>query len=90
MKKFIGTLLIASFLCFSFELLAEPFTPSSEPNNSSSNTNTNGDLADTLFNVGIATLLVLGSAYGGIRFYQIRKENREAAREEAREEELWS
>lgn len=44
---------------------------------------------DIIINISITVLLALSVGLGCFRLYNIRKENREAAREEAREDELW-
>jgi heme/copper-type cytochrome/quinol oxidase subunit 2 len=49
----------------------------------------NSDLIGTAINIGLVVLLVLTAILGCIRLYRFRKEQREAAREESREKELW-
>jgi len=47
------------------------------------------DPLGTIINISLIVMLSLTAALGCFRIFRIWKENREAAREEAREKELW-
>ncbi len=47
------------------------------------------NIIDTCINISLAAMLILTDGAGFLKLYLIRKEKRETARENAREEELW-
>ena len=89
MMKFIFIILFAITPGFVHMVTASTGTATEFPGSSPALAMSNSDPIGTAINIGLVVLLILTAVLGCFRLYRFWKENREAAREEAREKELW-
>ncbi len=88
-RKLILMLIFAIFVCSSIASAADASLTVSFPAGNPTSAVSSSDPIDTFINISLVILVSLTIGAGCLQLYLTWKENRDAAREDAREEELW-